>query len=181
MLACFSFFFFFFSPFAFFHHLKTQSLKYKIFLMWTFRRINYKCFGARVASYSWIICIMFLSETLHVWKLPTTPRCSAPASILSCSDPALVALNRLNLPYITFHLLHFQMCFRWINNTEYEINAHRQSWQLSSLPPPPYINVLHLFIHLFYALLLITDFCTKCVKNRSEKATAGKKKEIFKC
>lgn len=119
---------------------------------------------------------MFLSKTLHVWKLPTTPRCSAPASILSCSDPALVALNRLNLPYITFHLLHFQMCFRWINNTEYEINAHRQSWQLSSLPPPPYINVLHLFIHLFYALLLITDFCTKCVKNRSEKATAGKKK-----
>lgn len=114
---------------------------------------------------------MFLSETLRVWKQPPIPRCSTPANIFWSRG----ALNRLNLPYVTFHLLHFQMCFRLINNKEYEINAHRQSWQLSSLPPPPYINVLHLFIHLFYVLLWMTDFCTKYVKNRSEKATTGKK------
>lgn len=117
---------------------------------------------------------MFLSETLRVWKQPPIPRCSIPANIFWSRG----ALNRLNLPYVTFHLLHFQMCFRLINNKEYEINAHRQSWQLSSLPPPPYINVLHLFIHLFYVLLWMTDFCTKYVKNRSEKATTGKKTNI---
>lgn len=116
---------------------------------------------------------MFLSETPHVRKQPLTPRCSAPADYF-IQFWSLVALNRLSLPYITFHLLHFQMCFRWINNTEYEINAHRQSWQLSSLPPPSYINVLHLSIRLFYILLLMTDFCTKRVKKRSEKADAGR-------
>lgn len=91
---------------------------------------------------------------------------------------SLVPLIRLSLPYITFHLLHFQMCFRWINNTEYEINALKQSWQLSSLlPPPPYINVLHLSIHLLSVFLLITGFCAKCIRNRSEKATAGGKRK----